>query len=175
MEIIAHRGASYDAPENTLSAINLAWRQNADAVEIDVHISKDGHMIVIHDNNTRRIAGLRRKVAQQTLAQLKSLEVGRWKGRKWAGETISTLEEALVTVPQGKRLFIEIKCGPECLSAFEKALRNSGKKPHQTIAIGFSLQTMELVKRKIPEIEVCWITRFTRNWRSGRWTPKPEV
>jgi len=68
MEIIAHRGASCDAPENTLSAIHLAWKQNADAVEVDVHLSKDGHLVVIHDYDTRKTAGQRGTVSSQTLA-----------------------------------------------------------------------------------------------------------
>ena len=54
MEIIAHRGASHDAPENTLAAIRLAWQQEADAVEVDVQLSKDGKLVVIHDDNTKR-------------------------------------------------------------------------------------------------------------------------
>ena len=54
MEIIAHRGASADAPENTLAAVRLGWEQGADAVEIDVQFSRDGHLIVIHDDNTRK-------------------------------------------------------------------------------------------------------------------------
>src|ERR1043165_5560839 len=66
MEIIAHRGASWDAPENTLSAVKLAWEQGADAVEVDVHLSRDGRVVVIHDDNTRKIAGLKKKVCDQT-------------------------------------------------------------------------------------------------------------
>ncbi|MFC1492716.1 glycerophosphodiester phosphodiesterase family protein [candidate division KSB1 bacterium] len=46
--IIAHRGASYDAPENTIEAVNLAWNKDADAVEVDVHLTIDGHVIVMH-------------------------------------------------------------------------------------------------------------------------------
>src|SRR5215510_13578750 len=84
MDIIAHRGASFDAPENTLAAIHLGWKQQADAVEIDVQFSKDGHVVVIHDDNTRKTGGVRKKVSAQTLAQLKSLDVGRWKHAKWS-------------------------------------------------------------------------------------------
>ena len=50
VEIIAHRGASYDAPENTLESVNLGWAQGADAVEVDVYLSKDGHIVVHHDS-----------------------------------------------------------------------------------------------------------------------------
>src|SRR5580704_14008797 len=88
---VAHRGASFDAPENTLAAVNLAWRQRADAVEIDVHLSRDGQLVVIHDYNTRRTTGVNRLVARQTLAELRALDAGRWKGLEWLDETIPTL------------------------------------------------------------------------------------
>src|SRR3954466_12398745 len=98
MEIIGHRGASYDAPENTLSAVNLAWQQGADAVEVDVHLSRDGRVIVIHDDNTRKTAGLKRKVCDQTWSELQKLDAGKWKGANWKGERIPDLEQVLVTV-----------------------------------------------------------------------------
>jgi glycerophosphoryl diester phosphodiesterase len=175
MEIIAHRGASYDAPENTLSSVNLAWQQQADAVEVDVHLSRDGRLVVIHDYGTRKTAGVRKKVSAQTLAELKELDVGRWKDRKWTGEKIATLEEVLAAVPDGKRLLVEIKCGPECLQEFVSVFRKSGKRPEQMVAIGFALETMTAIKQELREIEVCWIAEFKRNWRTGRWSPKPEI
>src|SRR5258708_20977535 len=77
VEIIAHRGASDEAPENTLASINLGWQQNADAVEVDVYLSKDGQIVVIHDALTSKTAGVRRRVSDQTLAELKRLDVDR--------------------------------------------------------------------------------------------------
>ena len=125
-DIIAHRGASFDAPENTLAAVQLAWKQNADAVEIDVQFSKDGHIVVIHDEDTRKTAGVRRKVSAQTLAELKALDIGAWKHKKWSGERIPTLAEAFAVIPADKRLFVEIKCGPECIPGFVRDHRRSG-------------------------------------------------
>ena len=175
MEIIAHRGASYDAPENTLASVKLAWEQKADAVEVDVHFSRDGRIVVIHDANTFKAAGFRKRVCDQTLAELKELDVGRWKGSKWKGERISTLGEVLATVPKQKRLFIEIKCGADCVPEFEKVFRHSGQRPEQIVAIGFALETMERIKRTLPEAEVCWIAEFKRNWKTGGWSPKPDT
>src|SRR6266704_983821 len=117
MQIIAHRGASYDAPENTLPAIKLAWEQGADAVEIDVHLSRDGRIAVIHDESTRKTGGVNKKVCDQAWSELQKLDVGCWKDRNWAGTCIPSLEEVLATVPQGKRLFIEVKCGEEFIGA----------------------------------------------------------
>jgi len=174
VEIIAHRGASYDAPENTLAAIHLAWEQNADAVEIDVQFSRDGEIVVIHDDNTYKTGGLKKKVCAQTLAELCALDVGAWKGKKWTDERIPTLDQVLEAVPDGKRVFIEIKCGPECVGEFQETIRRSATKPTQIAVIGYDLPTMMLCKSKLPELEVCWIAVFKRNWKTGRWTPKVE-
>ena len=174
VEIIAHRGASFDAPENTLAAVQLGWQQKADAVEIDVQMSKDKKIVVIHDDNTRKPAGVKKKVCDQSLAQLRTLDAGQWKGSQWTGEKIPTLEEVLDTIPDGKRLFIEIKCGPECLPEFAKVVKRSGKKAEQIVPIGFSLPTMALCKKKMPELETCWVAEFKRNWTTGRWSPAPE-
>ena len=70
VEIIAHRGASYDAPENTLESVRLGWEQKADAVEVDVFL-KDGEVVLHHDATTKKIAGVDRKVADQTFAELR--------------------------------------------------------------------------------------------------------
>jgi glycerophosphoryl diester phosphodiesterase len=170
--IIAHRGASHDAPENTLAAIHLAWKQNADAVEMDVHASKDGHVVVIHDANTRKTAGVRRKVASQTLAELQALDVGNWKAPKWKGERIPTLADVLATVPPRKRLFVEIKCGPVCLPRFAEDVRASGLQSDQVVPIGFALDTMSELKRICPELTVCWVAEFKRTLRG--WKPLAE-
>jgi len=171
-EIIAHRGASHDAPENTLASIQLGWEQGADAVEIDVQFSKDDHIVVIHDDNTRKTAGVRKKVSAQTLAQLKALDVGRWKHAKWAGERIPTLAEAFATIPDGKRLFVEIKCGAECIPQFVQDFNASGRKAGQVVPIGFSLETMRQLKQALPELEACWVAAFRRTLRG--WSPKAE-
>ena len=80
--IIAHRGESFDAPENTLAAVNLAWERGADAVEIDVQLSKDNKIVVIHDENTKRTGGRNKLVKNQTLKELKELDVGIYRDKK---------------------------------------------------------------------------------------------
>ena len=172
MEIIAHRGASHDAPENTLAAIQLAWRQGADAVEVDVQLSKDGKLVVIHDDNTKRSGGFARKVGAQTLDELRRLDVGRWKGKRWAGERIPTLAAVLATVPAGKRLFVEFKCGPEAIPEFKRTAENVGKGP--LVAIGFAGETMRQLKDEMPGLEVCWISKLRRHWRTGQPSPPAE-
>src|SRR5262245_3502406 len=108
VEIIAHRGSSLLAPENTLAAAQLAWQEGADAVEGDFQLTKDGRFVCLHDNSLKRTAGIDRLVADCTLDELRACDVGRWKGEQFAGEPIPTLEELLATVAPGKRFFVEL-------------------------------------------------------------------
>lgn len=156
VEIVAHRGSSDEAPENTLAAFRLGFEQ-ADAVELDLHLSKDGHAVVIHDKSTKRTAGADRPVAEQTLEELKALDAGLWKDGRWKGERIPTLSEALALLPDGKRYCLEIKCGPEVLPAMQKAIAESGKKPAQLAIIGFGFETMKRAKARMPELAVYWL------------------
>ena len=103
VEIVAHRGASFLAPENTLAAVRLAWDQGADAVEIDVHLSKDNRIVAIHDSCTTRTAGTTHHIAETRSSRLRRLNVGRLGGPKSAHERIPYLEEILRTVPAGRR------------------------------------------------------------------------
>ncbi len=169
-EIIAHRGASYIAPENTLASVNLGWR-SSDGVEIDIHLSKDGRIVVIHDDNTLRTAGRNVKVRDQNLAELQALDVGIWKGEKWSGEKIPALEEIFQSIPRGKRLFLEIKCGTEIIPVLENVLRNSGTKPGQIVIMSFSIRLVKAIKKKLKENPVYWLVRFKKQKKSGIWSP----
>jgi glycerophosphoryl diester phosphodiesterase len=169
LNIIAHRGASFEAPENTLAALRLAWHQHADAVEIDVQLSRDHHLVVIHDSNTRRTARRNRPVVRQTLAQLRALDAGKWKHHRWRGEKIPTLEEALETVPSDKRIFIEVKTRANVSPQLARAFSHSARSPEQITLIGFSFPVVQALKRAFPKIEVCWITVLRRHWLTRRW------
>jgi glycerophosphoryl diester phosphodiesterase len=171
VEIIAHRGASHDAPENTLAAVNLAWEQGADAVEIDVQASSDHRIVVIHDPTTKKTAGVNRKVCEQTFASLCQLDAGLWKSPKFRGERIPPLADVLRTVPSGKRLFIEIKCGENGLPDLMDTIRQSHCIASQIVLIGFCIDTMARAKTMRSGFEVGWVVKSRRNWKTGRWTP----
>ncbi len=131
--IVAHRGASFDAPENTLAAFRLAWEQKADGIEGDFYVTKDQQVVCIHDADTKRTAGKKLIVAQSTLAELRELEYGKWKDAKFAGEPIPTFADVLSVVPAGKLFVIELKVGPEIVPLIQPALAKelqaeSGKK-----------------------------------------------
>ena len=124
-QIIAHRGASFDAPENTVAALRLGYAQGADAGELDIHLSQDGRIVVIHDADTARVSGHKQPVAVQTLAELRTRNAGQW--GQWQGsgfaEKIPELAEILALVPAGKRLFIETKVGVEILPELGRVIR----------------------------------------------------
>jgi glycerophosphoryl diester phosphodiesterase len=157
VEIVAHRGASHDAPENTVAAIKLAWDQKADASEFDIYLTKDRKIVVIHDKDTKRVAGVDKTVAEQTLDELRRLDVGRWKGAKFTGERIPTLEEMLATVPPGKRVFIEVKTGPEIVPELQRVLNAAKLKPEQTAIISFKANVIAAVKKARPDLQAYWI------------------
>ena len=174
VEIIAHRGASYDAPENTLESVNLGWAQGADAVEVDVYLSKDGHIVVHHDSDTKKLAGVDRKVVDQTLAELRQLDVGAWKGAKWKGVRIPELENVLATIPEGRRLFVEVKCGPEIVPDLAGAFERCGKKPRQLVVISFDYEVVKQAKARLPKIACFYLSSFEKDKKTGKLKPSAE-
>lgn len=167
VEIIAHRGASDEAPENTLAAFRLGWQQ-ADANELDIHLSKDGRIVVLHDATTKRTAGVDKPVAQQTLEELRKLDAGSWKAAKWAGEKIPTLTEVLELLPAKKRLVIEIKCGPEILPELQRTLAAFPGKKDQLAVIGFGYDTMAQAKRLMPGLPMYWLSSAKADKNTGK-------
>lgn len=175
MQIIAHRGASNLAPENTLASINLAWKINADAVEIDVHLSKDGRIMVSHDGATGRTGDKDLVIKATTSDELRKVDVGRRKAERFAGERIPFFEEVLATVPGGKRLLVEIKCGIEILPAFKSIVAASGKLP-QIDVIGFDLEVMTTLKKSMPKVPVYWLRGTAKDPATGEWiSHSPEL
>jgi glycerophosphoryl diester phosphodiesterase len=106
--VLGHRGASADAPENTLAAFRLARAQGADGVELDVWRCRSGEVVVVHDPDLRRVAGSPLRVERATLAELRAHDVGAWKGEVFRGERIPTLSEALAALP-GAFVNVELK------------------------------------------------------------------
>ena len=172
-EIVAHRGASFSAPENTLPAVQLGWERAADAVEIDIHRTSDGRIVAIHDKDTRRVTGREGVVAQLSLAQLQLLDAGAWKGPQWKGTRIPTLEQVLGTVPQGKTLVIEIKCPMTVLPELERVLDASGKRG-QAMLIAFDFETIAEAKRRMPDLRSFWLYGFSERESSRYEVVGPE-
>jgi glycerophosphoryl diester phosphodiesterase len=171
--IIAHRGASYDAPENTLAAFRLAWEQQADGIEGDFYLTSDRQIVCFHDKTTLRVAPAvpERPVAEMTLAELRKLDVGSWKDARFAGEKPPTLEEVLQTVPAGKLFFVEIKSGPEILPVLKPQLEASGLKPDQLVIIAFNDEVASGARQMMPQYRVNWLTSYKQENAQAPWKP----
>ncbi len=118
IEVIAHRGASDEAPENTLSAVRAAVARDADRVEVDVQRTKDGALVLMHDTTLARTTDVRRAfprrapwlVKDLTLAEVKRLDAGSWLSPAHCGERVPTLQEVIdVLRPTRTGLLIELK------------------------------------------------------------------
>jgi len=109
MVIIAHRGSSGSAPENTLAAFRLAVKAGVDMIELDVRLTADRHLVVFHDRRLGRTAEGSGPVWTKTLAELRALDAGSWFSRRFHGERIPTLHEVFRAVPRKVGINIEVK------------------------------------------------------------------
>lgn len=174
--IVAHRGASFVAPENTLASFQEAWQQDADVVEGDFYLTKDGAIVCIHDKNTERTSGgtAKLKIEDSTLEELRAIDVGTWKAPKYAGQKIPTLEEVLATIPENGKIFIEIKSGPEIVEPLQAALKKANLKDEQVIFICFNEEVVSQCREKMPQHKASWLTSYKQNKLSGKWSPSLE-
>jgi len=148
--LVAHRGASHAAPENTLSAFKLAWEEGADGIEGDFHLSSDGEVVCIHDFDTKRVAGKNLVVVETPWTELAKLDVGSWKSPAFAGEKLPRLGDVLDLLPPGKRFFLEIKAGPEIVGPIAKILAEKKADPARVVMISFNSDVIAACREKIP-------------------------
>ncbi len=162
--IIAHRGASAIAPENTLAAFQKAIEDGAEGIEFDVQLAKDGVPIVFHDFRLERIGRKKGRVADFTSLELQNLDVGSWfnlknpnkSDRKFSEEVVPTLAQLLDFLNNYKGLiYIELKCNETETSALAEAvceiIRNSNLL-HLIIVKSFNLDAIFQIKKLLPEV-----------------------
>jgi glycerophosphoryl diester phosphodiesterase len=149
--VVAHRGASGLAPENTLAAFRLALDLGAPAVECDVHLSADGAPLVIHDDRVDRTTTGSGSVADLTLAQLRALDAGARLDPRFAGERIPTLPEVLETAAGRARVFVELKVGggAPLVEASLAAIAGAGA---DVAVISFDPEIVRLVDQRRPDL-----------------------
>ncbi len=167
--LIAHRGASQHAPENTLAAFNLAWEHGADGVEGDFRLTADGHVVCVHDADLQRVGGSDLVVAESTLSELQAIDVGSWKNPSFHAERMPTLEDVLATLPEGGKLFIEVKAGPEIVPVLARSLAITGALPSSITVIAFSEDVIAACVDLLSGVEACWITAYKETDRG--WVP----
>ncbi len=153
-QIIAHRGASAEAPENTLAAYRRALAIGVHGVELDVNLSADGEPMAIHDHVLDRTTNGHGPVGARTLAELRQLDAGRWFGEAFAGERLLTLAEAL-DVLRAVRVIVEIKTGlgrTLGIAARVAAVIRASTHHHVTVS-SFDHPLLVEVKAALPELD----------------------
>ena len=160
VKIFAHRGASGYAPENTLAAFRLAEEQGSDGVELDVQLTKDGEVVVIHDEKIDRTSTGTGFVRDYTLEELKKFSFHNHM-EAYEGETIPTLEEVLNLLKPGKmEVNIELKTGifwyPEIEEKTMEIVKKTGMED-RVIYSSFNHYSIQEVRRLNPEAETAYL------------------
>jgi glycerophosphoryl diester phosphodiesterase len=174
IEIIAHRGSSYIAAENTLAAFALAWEEGADAIEGDFRLTRDGRIVAVHDKDLHRVAGNGSCVADLTLSELRQLDVGRWKHPRFAGQRAPTLEEVLAARPAGKRVYVEIKCGMEIVAPLVSLLARHHDDALTVVPISFSLDVLSALGRSLPHCKTYGVFELKADESTRRLRPTAD-
>lgn len=156
--LIAHRGSSHAAPENTIAAFKLAWEEGADGIEGDFYLSSDGEVVCIHDADTDRVAGTKLVVTKTAWKDLASLDVGSWKSPAFKNERIPRLGDVLDVLPPNKRFFIEIKDGPRIVAPIKRILEEKHADPKQVVFISFNPKVIEACRKELPAYQAHWIS-----------------
>lgn len=162
--VIAHRGASELAPENTLAAFERGWQAGADGVECDVRMTADCEIICFHDADTQRVAGESLLVANHSFEDLRKLDVGAWKGPVFLGTRIPLLSELLAKLPSEKQVFIEIKTGIEILPCLIEVIEQSAVDLNRITVLAFDQEVVRKLKKARPDLQAYWLIDVGSNW-----------
>lgn len=158
--IFGHRGASIAAPMNTLAAFKLAIEQGADGVELDVHLSKDGVPIVIHDFSVDATTNSSGIVADLTLAELQVLDAGSWFGDAFAGEPIPTLNEVFLALAGHTYINVEIKSidknAQQVVQAVANVIASHNMQAH-VIVSSFNPWALQQFRQALPDVPLGWL------------------
>ena len=175
--IIAHRGASGEAPENTMVAFKLAWELGADGIEGDFHLTRDGHIVAIHDKDTNKVTKGKNKliVKKTSLKELQGLDVGSWKNEKYSKARIPTLEDVIDSLPEGKKFFIEIKCGTEIMKPLINVIDLKVKErpilKTNISFISFDKDVIKSCRTQWPDIEANYLESYKKIKGISKWAP----
>jgi glycerophosphoryl diester phosphodiesterase len=163
-KVIAHRGASAVAPENTMAAVRQAWAEHADGLECDVRLTADCQVVCIHDGDTARVGDLDLVVEAHTYEQLQQVDVGAKKSASFTGERIPLLSEWLTNTPPEKRVLIELKTGEEILTPLFNVLDAADLDRAQVVIIVFNAEMVRALKARRPQLAVYWLIDVQSHW-----------
>ncbi len=159
IKYIAHRGASYYAPENSLAAIKLAWELGCDGAECDIQLTKDNQIVLWHDDNTERLTGQKLKIAHSDYSELNKLNIRliQTNSAYFEGQHIPLLKDVLKATSEGQLLVIEIKCGNEIFPELQKIIRDYWKTGNIAF-IAFNFETICFAKSNFPEVPCYYLS-----------------
>lgn len=159
VQVTAHRGSSRDAPENSLSAIRRAIEDGADYAEIDVQETADGVVVVIHDSDLRRIAGLHKNLWEVSYEQIKDLDAGSWFSPAFRGEPIATLQQVIAVARGRIKLNIELKFNGHEQRLPERVVRiiEDNRFESQCVVTSFSYAGLQRIRRLNARLRIGYI------------------
>lgn len=162
-EITAHRGGAWKAPENTISALQYTIDSGADYAEVDVQETKDGELILLHDDSFKRTAGVKKNVWDMTLKQVEKLDVGASFHKKFRGEKIPEFTEVLKFCKGRLDLNIEIKYNGKNKGIVNKVVREIKENHFEEYCVVTSMnyQFLKQIKKIAPEIRTGYIMTMT--------------
>jgi len=166
--MVAHRGFSGGAPENTMAAFKKAMDLAVDMIELDVHLSSDGQIVVIHDDSLNRTTNGKGKISHYTLNELKQLDAGSWFGSQFSGEWIPTLKEVLELTRGQILLNIELKGGDlgqySMMDLADRSLQEVEKAGmlNRVLFASVDLSAIERIREKNPRVPVALI--YSKSW-----------
>ncbi|HLR51394.1 MAG TPA: glycerophosphodiester phosphodiesterase family protein [Candidatus Avamphibacillus sp.] len=172
----AHRGSLTEAPENTLSAMEKALEHGARGIELDVQLTKDKQLVVIHDHHFKRLnKSVTGRINDYTLTEIKEIDIGSQFHEQFAGETLATLDEVLEVVPPDIVLNIEIKNIPLLHEGIEDILVDCLTMNHREeniIISSFDHVALEKVQKRAPHLPIglLFYYRFIRPWEYAKQT-----
>lgn len=153
--VFGHRGAMGHAPMNTTASFDLARSQGADGIELDVRLSRDGHLVVIHGDAVDATTDGQGKVSEMTLDQLKRLDAGAWYSDEFAGQRIPNLDEVFDAFGDDLLINVEIKSPRESVDRLEKRLADSVRRHNmreRIIVSCFDPVVLRQVKQMMPMV-----------------------
>jgi glycerophosphoryl diester phosphodiesterase len=159
---IAHRGASKETPENTLAAFRRALEAGAAAVECDVQRTRDGRLVVIHDQTVDRTTNGRGPVVSLTFEECRRLDAGAWFSPAFAGERVPSLDEVLDLVRERALLLLEIKHGPIFYEGIETQIAGALRRHRMDAAVlvmSFDHPSVRNMRRAAPDVATAIIYR----------------
>ena len=152
--VVAHRGASAYTPENTFAAFDKALELGCTDMELDLRISKDGALVVMHDETVDRTTNGHGEVCDLTLAELQRLDAGAWYDARFAGQRIPTLEEVLSRYPMPARFYIEVKAPGQVLEEKLAKLILDQHAKGRVMAISFYPECLWRLRQRVPGLRV---------------------